>query len=114
MGDSDKLEAQLSTGHEVRLTRRDAHDILQKLRARGAGSQSANRLEAQLAHHPEEVVLGPDEAAAVLEELRASGRRWVFGSDAPRQRPIPRAPEPERRPEPEPERPRRLRKLWHR
>jgi hypothetical protein len=40
----------------------------------------------------------------VLEELRASGRRWVFGSEAPREHEPPRAVRPEPEPEPEPER----------
>jgi hypothetical protein len=115
MSETDKLEALLGTGQEVRLGRRDAQDVLQKLRARGAASQAADRLETQLGQ-ADEVVLEPSEAAALLEDLRASGRRWVFGSDAQREKPIPRAPEPERRPEPEPEpeRPGRLRRLWRR
>jgi hypothetical protein len=104
-----ELELRLAAGDEVRLPRREAQDMLQKLRARGAESESATRLESQLAEG-DEVVLAADEAGALLEELRASGRRWVFGSDAQRQRPIPRVPEPE--PEPEPEPPGFLRRLW--
>jgi hypothetical protein len=113
VNESEKLEMRLGAGDEVRLARRDAQDVLQKLRARGAASEAADRLESRLAH-ADEVVLAPAEAAALLEELRASGRRWVFGSGAERQRPIPRAPEPEREPEPVPERPGRFRRLWRR
>jgi hypothetical protein len=109
--DTDKLENLLGAGGEVRLGRREAHDVLQKLRARGSASDSADRLETQLARS-DEVVLAPNEAQALLEELRASGRRWISGSGAPREMPPPRVPEPER--EPEPERPGRLRRLWRR
>ena len=115
MSETPKLEALLGTGHEVRLGRRDAQDVLQKLRARGGASEAADRLEAQLGKG-HEVVLEAEEAAALLEELRASGRRWVFGNDAQRERTSfgQRAHEPERRPEPELERPGRLRRLWRR
>ena len=111
MTDTDKLEALLGTGAEVRLMRREAQEVLQKLRARGAASESADRLEARLARS-DEVVLAPDEANELLEELRASGRRWVFGTETPRERAAPRVREPERRPEPQPERPGPLRRLW--
>ena len=97
------LETLLSAGGEVRLPKRQAQDVLQKLRARGAVSEAANTIEAQLSQG-DEVVLAPDDAGAVLEELRASGRRWVFGSDAPREHEPPRAVHPEPEPEPEPER----------
>jgi hypothetical protein len=99
---SESLESLLATGGQVRLPKRQAQDVLQKLRARGAGREAADRIESQLARG-DEVVLAPDEAEAVLEELRASGRRWVFGSDAPRDREPPRAAPPEPAPEPEPE-----------
>jgi hypothetical protein len=49
----------------------------------------------------DEVVLAPAEAAGLLEELKASGRRWLSGTDAPREQEPPRAAPPE--PEPEPE-----------
>jgi hypothetical protein len=111
VNETDTLETLLATGGEVRLQRRQAQDVLQKLRARGAGSDAADELESRLSQS-DEVVLAPDEASALLEELRSSGRRWVFGSDGQRQRPIPRVPEPE--PEPEPERPRGFRRLWQR
>jgi hypothetical protein len=103
VNEAQKLETLLAAGEEVRLPKRQAQDVLQKLRARGARSEAADRIESQLARS-DEVVLAPDEAGAVLEELRASGRRWVFGSDAPREHEPPRAAPPEPEPEPEPER----------
>jgi hypothetical protein len=96
---SVQLESLLATGGEVRLAKRDAYEILQKLRARGAGSEAANRLEEQLADS-DEVVLQRGDAERLLEELRASGRRWISGTTEPR-------PEPPREPEPEPEPPKR-------
>jgi hypothetical protein len=107
--DTAKLEALLGAGGEVRLGRREVQDVLQKLRARGAASDSADGLEAQLGHS-DEVVLEPNQAQALLEELRASGRRWISGSDAPLEQP----PSPEPEPEPEPEPPGRLRRFWRR
>jgi hypothetical protein len=92
---SERIEQLLGAGHDVRLGKRDAHEVLQKLRARGAGSEAAKRLESQLAE-ADEVVLPQSEAQQLLEELKASGRRWISGTDAPR-------PEPPRKPEPEPE-----------
>jgi hypothetical protein len=111
--ETDKLETLLGAGGEVRLDRREAQDVLQKLRARGAESDSADRLETQLAS-ADEVVLAPDEAQALLEELRASGRRWISGTDEPREEPPPPALEPEPEPEPEPERASGFRRLWRR
>jgi hypothetical protein len=106
VNDTAKLETLLGAGGEVRLGRHEAHEVLQKLRARGAAGAASNRLEARLGDAPE-VVLPPHEAQGLLEELRASGRRWVFGTEAPR--------EPAgQRPEPEPERPGRFRRLWRR
>jgi hypothetical protein len=112
MNDTARLETLLGTGAEVRLARREAHEVVQKLRARGAGKAAADRLEERLGDAAE-VVLPPDEAHALLEELRASGRRWVFGTDAPRERP---GMPPQRRPEPEPQPARRsrFRRLWRR
>jgi len=97
------LEEQLASGAEVRLPKREAQDVLQKLRARGAQSDAADRIEGQL-QHGDEVVLAPAEAAALNEELKASGRRWLSGTDAPREHEVPRAAPPEPEPEPEPER----------
>jgi hypothetical protein len=111
--ETDKLETLLGAGGEVRLGRREVQDVLQKLRARGAASDSADGLEAQLGRS-DEVVLAPNQAQALLEELRASGRRWISGSDAPREAPPSHHPEPEREPEPEPEPRGRLRRLWRR
>ena len=104
MSEFEQLESLLASGDHVRLDRRQAQDVLQKLRARGGASEAADRIEAQLARSGE-VELVPGDAAELLEELRASGRRWVFGSDEPREHEPPRAaaPEPETPPEPEPE-----------
>ncbi len=98
---SERLEQQLAAGSEVRLPKREAYDVLQKLRARGGTSSAANRIEAQLAQS-DEVVLAPDEVGELLEELRASGRRWVFGSDEPREHETPRAAPPDPAPQEEP------------
>jgi hypothetical protein len=102
MSDFDQLEARLASGDHVRLQRREAQDVLQKLRARGGTSDAADRIESQLARS-DEVELVPGDAAELLEELRASGRRWVFGSDEPREHEPPRSFPPEPEPEPEPE-----------
>ena len=85
------VEELLGTGREVRLGRRDAYEILQKLRARGAESEAAVRLESRLADS-DEVLLARREAEQLLEELKASGRRWISGTGAPRVR----EPEPVR------------------
>jgi hypothetical protein len=87
------LEEQLGNGGEVRLGRREAHDVIQKLRARGGESAAADRLEELLARGADEVALDRPEAESLLEELRASGRRWVGGAGQPA--PLPRPPEPE-------------------
>jgi uncharacterized protein YbjT (DUF2867 family) len=94
------VEELLGAGHDVRLGKRQAQEVLQKLRARGAESEAANRLEERLAD-AEEVELDRGEAQQLLEALKASGRRWISGTDAPRPDP------PRREPEPEPERKRR-------
>ena len=96
------VEELLSAGHDVRLARRDAYEVLQKLRARGGESETAAKLEARMAESDaDEIALQSDEARQLLEALKASGRRWISGTDAPR-------PEPPRtEPEPEPERKRR-------
>jgi hypothetical protein len=102
MNNFEQLEARLASGDHVRLQRREAQDVLQKLRARGGTSDAADRIESQLAQS-DEVELVPGDAAELLEELRASGRRWVFGTDEPREHEPPRATPPEPEPEPEPE-----------
>jgi hypothetical protein len=94
------VEEILSAGHDVRLGKRDAHEVLQKLRARGAESEAANRLEERLAD-ADEVLLERGEAQQLLEALKASGRRWISGTEAPRPEP-PRKNEPEPQPEQEP------------
>jgi hypothetical protein len=104
MSEHASLESLLAAGEEVRLPKRQAYDVLQKLRARGGTSGTADRIEAQLAQS-DEVVLAPGEARELLEELRASGRRWVFGSDEPREHEPPRATSAPVEPEPEPEPP---------
>ncbi|HKG43386.1 MAG TPA: hypothetical protein VKB10_03985 [Gaiellaceae bacterium] len=102
MSERGQLESLLAAGEEVRLPKRQAQDVLQKLRARGGASGAADSIEAQLAQS-DEVVLAPDEARALLEELRASGRRWVFGSAEPREHEPPRATPAPVEPESEPE-----------
>jgi hypothetical protein len=97
---SERIEQLLGAGHDVRLARRDAYEVLQKLRARGAGSEAAERLALQL-EDADEVVLPQSDAQQLLEELKASGRRWISGTDAPRPEP-PRKAEPEPKLEPEP------------
>jgi len=104
------LEALLTGDGEVRLEKRDAQAVVQKLRARGAESAAADRLESQLARG-DEIVIAGGEAQELLEELKASGRRWISGTGEPRPEPPP-PPEPEQEPEPEPE-PRR-RWFWQR
>ena len=106
MTDTDRLEALLGTGHDVRLGKRDAYEVLQKLRARGARTEAADRLESQLAD-ADEVLVPEGEAQQLLEELKASGRRWISGTDAPR-------PEPPRKAEPEPEPQQRGWRFWKR
>jgi hypothetical protein len=113
MSTFEHLEARLASGDHVRLQRREAQDVLQKLRARGGQSDAADRIEAQLARS-DEVELVPGDAAELLEELRASGRRWVFGSDEPREHEPPRATPPEPEPEPEPDQPGWLGRLFGR
>jgi len=101
---SERIEQLLGAGHDVRLGKRDAYEVLQKLRARGARSEAAERLESQLAD-ADEVVVPEGEAQQLLEELKASGRRWISGTDAPR-------PEPPRKAEPEPESEHRGWRFW--
>jgi hypothetical protein len=107
---ADRLEQLLGTGHDVRLGRRDVHDVLQKLRARGGQTEAAERLESRLSDR-EEIELPRSEAEQLLQELRASGRRWISGTDAGLvvQRTVREEPEPE--PELEP---RRRWRLWPR
>ena len=103
MSELTQLESLLASGDHVRLTRRQAQDVVQKLRARGGTSEAADRIETQLTRS-DEVELVPGDAAELLEELRASGRRWISGTGEPREHETPRAAPPELEPEPEPER----------
>ena len=48
MRETDRLEDLLGAGHDVRLARRDAYEVLQKLRARGGRTEAAERLESRL------------------------------------------------------------------
>jgi len=93
------VEEILGAGHDVKLGKRQAQEVLQKLRARGAESEAADRLESRLADS-DEVVIARREAQQLLDELKASGRRWISGTDAPRAEPPRAEPEPELEPEP--------------
>jgi hypothetical protein len=92
------VEEILGAGQDVRLGKRQAQEVLQKLRARGAESEAADRLESRLADS-DEVVIARGEAQQLLDELKASGRRWISGTDAPRPDPPRAEPEPELEPE---------------
>jgi hypothetical protein len=101
MTDTQRLETLLAAGNggSVTLPRKDAQELAQKLKARGepgAAASLAEKLDA-----PGDVSLAPDEADSLLEQLRASGRRWVFGTNEGRELPSMQKP-PEREPEPEP------------
>jgi hypothetical protein len=99
------VEDLLSAGHDVSLPRRDAYEVLQKLRARGGESETAAKLESRMAETDADVPLARAEAEQLLDELKASGRRWISGTDAPRPEPPRKEPEPE--PEPQSDRKRR-------
>jgi hypothetical protein len=83
MTETNKLESLLAgaNGGEIAIPRRDAQELAQKLKARGGGS-ALRQLEQRLGGGAEQVKLGGGEAHALLEELRASGRKWVSGGDA--------------------------------
>jgi hypothetical protein len=101
MTDNRRLESLLAgaNGGNVVVPRKQAQELAQKLKARGETGAGATRL-AELLDRPGDVELNRDEAKTLLEELRASGRRWVFGTDEARPLPSMTPPEPE--PEPEP------------
>jgi hypothetical protein len=103
MTGTQQLEALLAGGNggSVTLPRKQAQELAQKLRARG-GRDGLARLE-RLLERPGDVEVDRDEARTLLEELRASGRAWVFGANEPRPAGTAKSPEPEREPEPEPE-----------
>ncbi|HEX6491081.1 MAG TPA: hypothetical protein VF002_06880, partial [Gaiellaceae bacterium] len=89
MTDAKELESLLAeaNGGSVTLPRKRAHELAQKLKARGEAGAGAARLEQLLASAKGDVSLNASEARALLEELRASGRRWVFGSKEARELP---------------------------
>jgi hypothetical protein len=103
MTDTKQLETLLAgaEGSAVVVPRKHAQELAQKLKARGDTGPGATRLS-ELLEQPGDVRLDGDEATTLLEELRASGRRWVFGTNEARPLPSMTAPEPEPEPEPEP------------
>jgi outer membrane biosynthesis protein TonB len=118
MNETHRLESLLAGGNggSVTLTRKDAHELAQKLKVRGNPGAAARLVE--LLNSPGDVDLAPEEAKSLLEQLRESGRRWVFGTNEARElslkapgsepeparqaEPLPE-PEPESEPEPEPQ-----------
>ena len=107
MNETQRLEKLLAgdNGGSVTLPRRDAQELAQKLKVRGNPGAAARLVE--LLNSPGDVDLDPEEAKTLLDQLRESGRRWVFGTDEPRELPSMKAaeaePEPERQPEAEPQ-----------
>jgi hypothetical protein len=109
MNETQRLETLLGAGNggSVRLPRRDAQELAQKLKVRGNPGAAARLVE--LLNSPGDVDLDPEEAKTLLDQLRESGRRWVFGTDEPRELPSMQAveaepePEPQSEAEPEPE-----------
>jgi hypothetical protein len=103
MTENRKLESLLAgaNGGEVTIPRKDAHELAQKLKARGGGA-ALTQLETRLRGSESEISLPGSEAHALLEELRASGRRWVFGAEQARKAEEP-TPEHELEPEPQPD-----------
>jgi len=112
MNETQRLEGLLAgdNGGSVTLSRKDAQELAQKLKVRGNPGAAARLVE--LLNSPGDVDLNPEEAKSLLEQLRASGRRWVFGTNEARELPSlkPQQPEfetepvsqPESEPEPEP------------
>jgi outer membrane biosynthesis protein TonB len=103
MNETQRLESLLDAGNggSVTLPRRDAVELAQKLKVRG-NPGAATRL-VELLNSPGDVDLNPEEAKSLLEQLRESGRRWVFGTTEARELPSLKPPESESAPEPEPE-----------
>jgi outer membrane biosynthesis protein TonB len=103
MNETQRLESLLDAGNggSVTLPRRDALELAQKLKVRG-NPGAATRL-VELLNSPGDVDLNPEEAKNLLEQLRESGRRWVFGTNEARELPSLKPPELEAAPEPEPE-----------
>ena len=103
MNETQRLETLLGAGNggSVTLPRRDAQELAQKLKVRGNPGAAARLVE--LLNSPGDVDLDPEEAKTLLDQLRESGRRWVFGTDEPRELPSMKAAEAEPEPEPQPE-----------
>jgi len=103
MNETQRLEGLLDAGNggSVTLPRRDALELAQKLKVRGNPGAAARLVE--LLNSPGDVDLNPEEAKNLLEQLRESGRRWVFGTNEARELPSLKPPESESAPEPEPE-----------
>jgi hypothetical protein len=104
MTDTQHLENLLAPadGGTVTLPRKRAQELAHKLKARGDAGPGAARLEQLLASEKGDIELNREEAQTLLEELRASGRRWVFGTNEGRELPSMKPPEPEPEPQPEP------------
>ena len=102
MTETQRLERLLAGGEggSVTLPRQDARELAQKLKARGEGDAAAALAEKLDA--PGDVSLAPEEAKTLLERLRASGRRWVFGTNEGRELTTFKPPESEPEPEPQP------------
>jgi outer membrane biosynthesis protein TonB len=103
MNETQRLESLLDAGNggSVTLPRRDALELAQKLKVRGNPGAAARLVE--LLNSPGDVDLNPEEAKSLLEQLRESGRRWVFGTNEARELPSLKPSESESTPEPEPE-----------
>ena len=105
MNETQRLESLLAGGNggSVTLPRRDAQELAQKLKVRGNPRAAARLVE--LLNSPGDVDLEAEEARSLLEQLRESGRAWVFGSSQAREPAGATTPEPEPEPklEPEPE-----------
>jgi len=103
MNETQRLESLLAGGNggSVTLPRRDAQELAQKLKVRGNPGAAARLTE--LLNSPGDVNLEAEEAKSLLEQLRESGRAWVFGSAEARELSTTRAPEPESSAQPEPE-----------
>jgi hypothetical protein len=103
MTETNQLEQLLAgaNGGSVTIPRKHAQELAQKLKARGETGAGATRLS-ELLDRPGDVELNREEATMLLEELRASGRRWVFGTNEARPLPSMTPPEPEPEPEPAP------------
>ena len=103
MNETQRLEKLLAgdNGGSVTLPRRDAQELAQKLKVRGNPGAAARLVE--LLNSPGDVDLNAEEAKSLLEQLRESGRRWVFGSNEARELPSLKAAEPVPEPTPQPE-----------